>query len=327
MAARVAVASGEQETRVALLTLKDLIRRMSAMPGQRAIVMISPGFYRMTDQRQDETEDIDRAIKANVTVSALDARGLYTDAPDITQHVVAMVSERQKQQYARDSMRADSDILAELADGTGGRLIENTNDLTQGLNDLAATPEVYYILGFSPQNMKLDGAYHGVTVKLKNPAGITPKARRGYYAPRHLSSADEEAKEEISQALFSRDEMRDIPLELHTQFFKASPTDARLMVVSRFDIRRLKYKKIDGRNGNEIVLVAGLFDRNGNFIQSSSKKITFRLKDDTLANKLNAGLSIRSDFKVAPGTYVIRLVLRDAEGQMMAAQNGAVEIP
>jgi VWFA-related protein len=327
-AARQAVAGGEQETRVALLTLKDLIRRMSAMPGQRTIVMISPGFYRMTDQRQDETEVIDRAIKANVTISTLDARGLYTDTPDISKRVVAIQAEVRKQQMAREAMRADSDILAELADGTGGRFFENNNDLAQGLNDLAETPSVYYILGFSPQNLKLDGSYHDLKVKLKTPAGLTSKGRRGYYAPRHLSSADDEAKEEISQALFSREEMRDIPLEMHTQFFMAGPSDGRLAVVSRFDIRKLKYRRIDGRNGDDLVLVAGLFDRNGNFVQSVSKKITMRLKDETLTGgKLNAGVSVRSDFKVVPGTYVIRLVLRDAEGQMMAAQNGAVEIP
>ena len=323
-----AISAGEQETRVTLLTLKDLIRRMSAMPGQRTIVLISPGFYRMTDQRQDETEVIDRAIKANVTISALDARGLYTDTPDITQRTVSIASLQAKQQYARESMRADSDILAEIADGTGGTLFQNNNDLVTGLNELASVPDVYYVLGFSPQNLRLDGNYHDLKVKLKTPAGMNAKARRGYYAPRHLSSADEEAKEEISQALFSREEMKDIPLELHTQFFKAGPSDARLMVVSRFDIRKLKYRKIDGRNGDEIMLVTGLFDRNGNFVQSLSKKIVLRLKDDTMqSGKLNGGVSVRSDFKVAPGTYVIRLVLREGEGQLMAAQNGAVEIP
>jgi VWFA-related protein len=326
-AASQALGAGQQETKVTLLTLQSLIRRMSAMPGQRTIVLISPGFYRLTDQIQDETDTIDKAIKANVTVSALDARGLYTDTPDISKQTISIAAEAAKQRMARDSMRADSDILAEIADGTGGTLFENNNDLVAGFSDLASTPETYYVLGFSPQNLKLDGNYHELKVKLRVPQGMSAKARRGYYAPRHLSNADEEAKEEISQALFSREEMKDIPLEMHTQFFKASPTDARLMVVSRFDVRKLKYKKIDGRNGDELLLVAGLFDRNGNFVQSISKKITFRLKDETLATKLNAGVSIRSDFKVAPGTYVIRLVLRDGEGQMMAAQNGAVEIP
>jgi VWFA-related protein len=325
--AQQALGAGEQETRVALLTLKDMVRRMSFMPGQRTIILISPGFYTLTDQRQDETDVIDKAIKANVTVSALDARGLYTDTPDISKRVLSTASLVVQQQMLRESNRANSDVMAELADGTGGTLIENTNDLETGLHTLAATPEVYYILGFSPQNLKLDGSYHDLKVRLKTPAGLTVKARRGYYAPRHLSSADDEAKEEISQALFSREEVRDIPAEIHTQFFKASATDARLVVVARIDVRKLKFRKVDGRNGDDVIVVAGLFDRNGNYLQGVSKLLQMKLKDETLAGHLGAGVSVRADFKVTPGTYVIRLVLRDAEGQMMAAQNGAVEIP
>jgi VWFA-related protein len=322
-----AISAGEQESRVALLTLKDMVRRMSAMPGQRTILMISPGFFTINEQRQDETDVIDKAIKANVTISALDARGLYTAAPDASQRTFSIAAEATKQQIKRASMQADADVMAELADGTGGTFVQNTNDLQTGLRDLAATPDVYYVLGFSPQNMKLDGGYHDLKVKLKVPAGFTVKARRGYYAPRHLSSADEDAKEEISQALFSREEMRDIPVEMHTQFFKASPGDARLVVVTRIDVRKLKFRKVDGRNSDDVMVVAGLFDRNGNFVTSLSKILKMKLKDETLTTKLNSGVSVRSDFKVAPGTYVIRLVLRDAEGQMMAAQNGAVEIP
>jgi hypothetical protein len=218
-------------------------------------------------------------------------------------------------------------VLAEFADGTGGTFVQNTNDLLGGFKDLATPPEYYYVLGFSPQNLKLDGSYHTLKVTLRNSAGLTAKARRGYYAPRHLSDADEEAKEEISQALYSRDEMSDIPLEIHTQFFKSSDVSAQLVVLAKIDLRKLHYRKIDGRNADDVVVVYGIFDRNGNYMQGISKKLTLRLKDETLESKINNGVSVRSDFKVAPGTYVIRLVVRDAEGQMMAARNGAVEIP
>ncbi len=322
-----ALDAGRQETRIALGTLKDLVRRMGAMPGTRLIVMVSPGFLRLDEELQDESDVIDRAIKANVTISALDARGLYTDTPDISKKVFSVAATVTRQQYDRAAARADSDVLAEFADATGGTFFENNNDLVHGMKDLATVPDVYYVLAFSPQNLKLDGSYHNLKITLRTPAHLSAKGRRGYYAPRHLTDADEEAKEEISQALFSREEMRDIPVDFHTQFFKASAFDARLVVVARLDVRKLRYRKIDGRNGDEVLVVAGLFDRNGNFVQSVAKTIKMRLKDDTLAEKLNSGISIRSDFKVAPGRYVVRLVVRDAEGQMMAAQNGAVEIP
>ncbi|HZL56405.1 MAG TPA: VWA domain-containing protein [Bryobacteraceae bacterium] len=326
-AANRALYGGEQETRIALLALKDLVRRMGAMPGTRLVVMVSPGFLRLNDQLQDESDIIDRAIKANVTIRALDARGLYTDMPDISRRIASTASLVQKQGYDRDAARASSDVMAELADATGGTFFQNNNDLAAGMKELSTVPSVYYVLAFSPQNLKLDGSYHNLKISLRTPAGLVVKGRRGYYAPRHLSDADEDAKEEISQALFSRDEMHDIPVDMHTQFFKSSADDAHLVVVSRLDVRKLHYRKADGRNGDEVLVVSGLFDRNGNFLQAVSKTIKMRLKDDTLAEKLNSGIAVRADFKIAPGRYVVRLVVRDAEGQMMAAQNGAVEIP
>jgi len=36
---------------------------------------------------------------------------------------------------------------------------------------------------------------------------------------------------------------------------------------------------------------------------------------------------VKSTLDVAPGSYVIRLVVRDTEGQVMSARNGLVDIP
>ena len=325
--ARSVISAGEQETRVALGSLRDLVRVMSAAPGQRLILMVSPGFQRTDDESEEMSDIINRAIKANVTISALDARGLYTDTPDISKRTISIAVEQLKQQYARASSRADADVMAELADATGGTFFQNNNDLGAGIRALVAVPEVYYILAFSPQNLKLDGGYHGLKVTLRNKPGDSAKARRGYYAPRHLENADEEAKEEISQALFSRDDLRDIPIQIHTQFFKPTDDEAQLSVITRIDVRKLHYRKVDGRNGDDLLVVVGLFDHNGNFLQNVSRKVSMKLKDDTLAGKLDAGIALHADFKTAPGRYIVRLVVRDAEGQMMAAQSDGVEIP
>ena len=72
---------GYQDTRNTLLALKGLVRRMSAMPGSRTIVVVSPGFYLVTDHRTDEMDIVDNAIRHNVVISTLDARGLSSFAP------------------------------------------------------------------------------------------------------------------------------------------------------------------------------------------------------------------------------------------------------
>ena len=322
---------GERDTRLAFTVLEDAIRRLAAAPGDRNLIFVSAGFFLTDDLRQEETDIMDRAIRANVRISSLNARGLYTIIPGgdaSTPHsaggpaVMAL-----KTQYQSLSAVAEEGVMEELADATGGRYFHNSNDLKAGFAQVAAAPEFVYVLGFSPQNLKLDGAFHALKVSLKMPHGLDLQARRGYYAPKHLPNPEEDAKREIEEALFSRDELQDIPLELHVQFFKSSDVTAKIAVLARLSVKNLRFRKTDGRNNDNLTILSGVFDRNGNYITGTQKVVQMRLLDATLDKVLNSGVTVKTNFDVAPGSYVIRLVVRDSEGQSMAARNGVVEIP
>ena len=322
---------GDRDARLALTVLEDAIRRLKAAPGDRSLIFVSPGVFLTDDLRQDETDIMDRAIRANVRISSLNARGLYAVVPGgdastpSTQGGQAVMNA--KAQYQRESAIAEEGIMEELADATGGRYFHNNNDLKAGFGQVAAAPEFVYVLGFSPQNLKLDGAYHALKVKLTNSHGLDLQARRGYYAPKHLPDPAEDAKREIQEALFSRDELQDIPVELHMQFFKSSDIAAKIAVLARVNLKNLHFRKADGRNNDNLTVLTGVFDRNGNYISGVEKILELRLLDPTLDKLLNSGVTVRTNFDVAPGSYVIRLVVRDSEGQNMAARNGVVEIP
>jgi VWFA-related protein len=322
---------GERDTRLAFTVLESAIRRLSAAPGDRALILVSGGFLVTDELRFEETDIMDRAIRTNVRISSLNARGLYTIIPGGDASTPTQVANPQlmnlKAQYQRESALAEEGIMEELADATGGRYFHNNNDLKAGFGEVAATPEFVYVLGFSPQNLRLDGAYHALKVTLKVSHGLDLQARRGYYAPKHLPNPEEDAKREIQEALFSRDEIEDIPIELHMQFFKSSDVAAKIAVLARFNLKNLRFRKADGRNNDNLTILSGVFDRNGNYITGTQKVVEMRLQDATLEKLLNAGLTVRTNFDVAPGNYVIRLVVRDSEGQTMAARNGVVEIP
>jgi VWFA-related protein len=322
---------GERDTRLAFTVVENAIRRLAATPGERSLILVSSGFFLSDDLRQEETDIMDRAIRANVRISSLNARGLYTFIPggDASTRSSAGGPEVAtiKARYDRESASAEEDVLEELADATGGRYFHNNNDLKAGFGQVAAAPEFVYLLGFSPQNLKLDGAYHKLKVTLTNSHGLDLQARRGYYAPKHLADPVEDAKREIKEALFSRDEMQDIPVELHMQFFKSSDVAAKIAVLARLNVRNLRFRKANGRNNDDVTVLAGVFDRNGNYITGVEKTVELRLLDATLEKVSNSGITVRSNFDVAPGSYVIRLVVRDSEGQTMAARNGVVEIP
>ncbi len=74
-------------------------------------------------------------------------------------------------------------------------------------------------------------------------------------------------------------------------------------------------------------MVSAVFDHNGNFVQGDEKTLQMRWQDQTLENKLGPGITLTASFDVKPGSYMVRLVVRDSERQQMAAENGAVDIP
>jgi hypothetical protein len=76
-----------------------------------------------------------------------------------------------------------------------------------------------------------------------------------------------------------------------------------------------------------VVIVTGLFDRNGNYVTGVQKTVEMRLLDTTVVARAETGFTLRNTFDVKPGAYRIRLVARDTEGQQITALDGAVEIP
>ncbi len=322
---------GFQDTRNTLLVLKGLVRRMSAMPGSRTIVMVSPGFYLVSDHRTDEMDVINTAIRNNVVISSLDARGLYTLTPggnaDTPIGVVDPNTTNIKAAYARQAALANMDVLQELAGDTGGAFFHDNNDFVSGLKQVAAQPEYIYVLGFAPQNLKLDGSYHKLKIVLKNSAGFEMQARLGYFERNHLEDPAEQAKQELTEAFFSREEMRELPVVLSTQFFKTGDFKARLSILARIDAKHLHYRKADGRNDNTLTVVGGVFDQNGKYVIGTQKVVDFKFRDQTLDALPESGVTVKTNLDVASGSYIVRLVVRDSEGNVMSALNGSVVIP
>ncbi len=322
---------GFQDTRNTLLILKGLVRRMSAMPGTRGIVLVSPGFYLVTDHRIDEMEVIDSAVRNNVVISSLDARGLYSLTPggnaDTPTGVIDPSTTNIKASYERQAALANMDVLEEFAEDTGGAFFHDNNDFAAGLKRLATQPEYIYVLGFAPQNLKLNGSYHKLKIVLKNDAGLEMRARRGYFERNHLEDPAEQAKEEITEAFFSREEMRELPVELKTQFFKTGDLKATLSILARIDAKHLRYRKADGRNDDSLTVVGGVFDQNGKYVVGTQKTVDLKLRDQTLDALPESGITVKMNLDVASGSYIVRLVVRDSEGKVTSAVNGSAIIP
>ena len=322
----------ETSTEAILRGLDQVIARMSVLPGQRGIVLISPGFMTLWDKvRLDQT--VDRALRKNVVINTLDSKGLDTFIPlgDASQQPVILPNHPDltvRKVQIRDSARIFRvETLRDLAGGTGGVYFGNSNDLVAGLRKASELPETYYSLAFSPEKLKFDGHFHTLKIKLAHYPAYSIEARRGYFAPAHSESNEARAKEQIAEAVFSQEKLSQIPLEVQTQFFKQSQFDATLSVLARVDIRSIQFRKLNGRNLNNLTVVTALFDQNGNLLQGKERRVDFQLRDESLTRLAQSGLTMKTRFTVKPGTYMVREVVRDSEGSQISGLTRTVEIP
>jgi VWFA-related protein len=189
-ASREAIQAGDQDVRMTLGLIGNIVRKMGTMQGQRSLILISPGFLTMTpDAVAEKSRILDMAAQARVTINALDARGLYTFAGDAgDSNRGSALAEQTAAQNRIYSMALSEDVMAELADGTGGAYFHNSNDLEGGLQALTVVPEYVYLLELSLENVKQDASYplranipETVLVLLINEQGEKEKGRDERY--------------------------------------------------------------------------------------------------------------------------------------------------
>jgi VWFA-related protein len=154
---------------------------MEKLPGQRTLILVSSGFLDVeAEALTAESQIMDAAAQFNVTISSLDARGLYTSEATASEHGPGAGG--QNLDYRRSEMRLEENPMSELANGTGGTFFHNSNDLSAGFKLLTEAPQVVYLLEL-PLNADAESGYHRLTVKV-NREGAEVQARRGYLVPK-----------------------------------------------------------------------------------------------------------------------------------------------
>jgi VWFA-related protein len=315
--------------RSALDGLRGVFRALAHMPGKRLVALVTPGFAQTEDWRYEQTDLIETAVRAGIVVNVVDPGVTYATLEDFNranQAATPPLATYDCAGRADLSNPLDHGVPEDLASGTGGRVLLESN-LDERFRLAAVAPEHLYLLGFTPQNLKLDGKFHGLRVEIKKPSGLTVQARRGYYTARYEESPAEQVKRELEEAFFSGEQIHDLPASMETQFYKTGEDRATVAILAKVDLKQIPFRKEEGRNRNDLTVISGLFNADGDYIEGIQKIVAMRLKDETLAGRMVSGLTVRTTLNVPPGRYGVRLVVRDAEGQRLTAESGAVEIP
>lgn len=265
-----------QKAAVTALTrsYSDLARVLGGIPGRKQVVYFSEGFdstlltgtTHLPGERQEDVSPI--------TGPVVD-RGVGTSEPHLessddtsgnTQAVNAV--EKMLEEFRRAdcviqavdlgglraggeqgvTRAAGKDSLFTLARGTGGELLESSNDLSGALSGVLERTSLTYVLSFQPDKPKADGAYHKLRVELKNaPRGTRVAYRAGWYAPRPYAQLNPMEKLfEASSKLMGGAESGSIPTAVLAAPFRVGNDRAYVPVLIEVDGPALLVSKPQG---------------------------------------------------------------------------------
>jgi VWFA-related protein len=332
------------QARTGLQELEQVVKYTSQMPGQRTVILVSPGFLSQSEQYQLDRV-IDQALRAQVVISSLDPKGLalLMRETDVTMgyHPSAgsgIIGAMHNVDSRREILATD--VLAEVAQGTGGEFFHNNNDLNAGFGALGGSP-VYYILAFAPNDAKPDGKFHTLKVTLAEKShGDSVQARRGYFAAKEgmaepeleaqqsaTSDLEAQAKERLRETVLSKANMQELPVEVRTNVSKGSASTSELAVLAHLDTKSLRFRKDGTRNLNTVTFVSAIFDGSGQYLTGQQRQASVDLSDESLPNLLAKGMDITVTFQLQPGNYTMREVITESEDHHMTALSRSIKIP
>ena len=147
-------------------------------------------FFSQAEMLTQLKDVYDLANKNNVSIYALDPRGLAVFEHDVNE-AVPFQMDKAMLENTQNSVRV-------LADETDGRAIVNRNDLMPGLRQIIRDSSAYYLVGYNSKKAPNDGKFHEIKVKVKRP-GVEVRHRKGYWAltPEETARAIAPPKPEI----------------------------------------------------------------------------------------------------------------------------------
>ena len=206
-----------------------------------------------------------------------------------------------------ETASTNQQVLYMLADGTGGFVIVNTNDLLGGLEKIGREQNEYYVLGYAPTDSP-EGSCHTLKVKVER-SGTTVRARSGYCnaRPKDLLAGDPSEKELETRA--SASQAGTVSASMQVPFFYTGPSTARVDVAMEIAPDAVKFEKTKGKFHSTVNVLGIAYRQDGSVGARFSDAIKLDLQNKKeLETFKERPIYYENQFEVAPGTYNLKVV-------------------
>ena len=267
----------------------------------------------------DTHDAIAAATRGNVTIYAIDPRGLMNAEGDLIE-VAGTVGDADSRSI-QNEMRLSQDSLRVLADSTGGFAAVNRNDLNGAFDRIVSENSSYYMLGFYSTNDRRNGRYRKLEVRVKRP-GLRVRNRTGYYEARgrapsqpNASSSPTALPTSVSDALGSPLPMSGVPMKVFAAAYKGQAPNAAIALVFEIDVRNFDFVQNGGTFNEQVDVAFTSVNTQGKVFPGERQTATLTLKPDTYERAKARGLRVLSQTNLPPGRYQIRVAAGNKSGK------------
>ncbi|MBS1829106.1 MAG: VWA domain-containing protein [Acidobacteria bacterium] len=313
--------------------LEAAARQLAAYPEKKALVYFSSGVSKTgTENHSQLRATINAAVKANVAIYALDARGLVPSAPAGDASKAAPSGKDLfsglSMKKERDKFHDQQETLYSLAADTGGKALLDSNDLTTGIRQAQRDINTYYLLGYYSTNPAPDGRFRKIRVRLSPSLKAKLDYRPGYYAPKLWNKFTSEDKErQLEEALQLGNPATELPIALEVNYFRMEKGQFFVPIAVKIPGSEIVLAKKGGTEQAELDFLGQVRDAKNRVQGSVRDTIRVKLSAENAALLAERQLQYDTGFSLAPGQYRLKFLARENSTGKMGAFETQFTVP
>lgn len=319
-----------------LTALGQALKMLASLPEKKALVYFASGVARSgIDNDAQLRATINTALRSNVSIYPVDARGLVAMAPAGNANRGSGGGAGNRGNFSGGAGRSmmsnlsgSQDTLYALAADTGGKAFLDSNDLAMGVAQAQRDIASYYILGYYSTNTAMDGKYRRIKVQINNNLNARLDYRTGYFASKEFKQFTASDRErQLEEALMLGDPITDLTLALEVAYFRLAADRYYVPVTVKLPGSDLELAKRGGAQSTRLDYICQVRDSRGRLIASARDFITVKLKEDTAAELSKKTVAYDVGFALQPGTYTLKFLTRENETGKMGTFETKFTVP
>jgi len=208
-----------------------------------------------------------------------------------------------------ESATTNQQVMYMLADGTGGFVIANTNDLLGGMQKIAKEMNEFYLIGYTPPALE-DGkeTCHSIRVKVDK-GGDSVRARTGYCNTKSKDMLAQTPTEKTLEARAAAAQAGTIAASMQAPYFFTGTNVARVNVALEIPAQSLKFNKDKGKERSTLNVLGVAYKKDGAVGARFSDAVKIDFDNEKEVEAFQQGLyHYENQFDVAAGDYNLKVV-------------------